>query len=407
MIKNKKIYASILILSLVSTGTYSSYAYFTDQSIKSENVISIAELDKEEGSLEVVEAKVNGDTLELKFSKRIYYPTDNILEGITGDNSILENSDVTIDKNFMYIKKTDGSFNIPDNKDEKNLPKISLENFEDRFGNKINAQDIYFYKSQDYTSTGILECIIEDKDVQTDVELIGSYVEGISSTPGTFARTSLEFINSDNETITMNIVSESRPGSEELSNNKEIKIIPSYGSSAHAEWAGDVLEIYLCYGKEYNEADIQEIVDNVINIDNYKRGIHEFDIERVVVDFNNENDVLRPTLETQEAMAVLGNAKNTIAGKKTRGSIDVNGDVSVTGRFNLKITDDNGLNIQETFLAIEGDSSQKLMTKIISNIHTEFDREKYIITLKDNNTRLDLTSKNDENTGLKIEIEKL
>ena len=61
---SKKIYIVLLILSLACKYTYSSYSYFTSQSVDVNNNISIGELEPEEGLQELVEANINGNILE-------------------------------------------------------------------------------------------------------------------------------------------------------------------------------------------------------------------------------------------------------------------------------------------------------------------------------------------------------
>lgn len=405
MIKNKKTYALIIALLIACTGSYSSYSYFTSQSIEENNKISIGELEPEEGLQELVEINVKGDTLELKFSKKLYYPTENISEGISGDKYIIDNTEATIEGSYLYIKKIEGEWILPTKRNEKNLPKISLENFEDRFGNKINPQDVYLYQSEDFAVTGNTNYIVVDKGSKTDVEVISSSIAGVSDITGINANTELVFNNSEEESIAMTIKVESKVEYEELANNKKIKIIPTYGSEEYSEWVGDTLEVYICYEKEYTEEQLQSAIDNVVNIDMLKARKHEFEILNIKVEFVEDSEVLKPVLGSEEVEAVLINAKNTIVGKNTRGSISINSIANITGRFKVKITDGEGLNIEETILAIKEETQQELMAKITAEILSKFDTKKYMLTAKDGNKRFDITSKESIDTGLNIEIE--
>lgn len=405
MIKNKKTYALIIALSVACTGTYSSYSYFTSQSIEENNKIAIGELEPEEGLQELIEANIKGNTLELKFSKKLYYPTENISEGISGDKYIVDNTEITMEGTSLYIKKSEGEWILPTKKNEKNLPKISLENFEDRFGNKINPQDIYLYQNEDFAVSGKVNYVVANKDSKTDVDIISSSIAGVSSIPGINASTELVFNNSKEESIAMTMKVESKAEYEELVNDKKIKIIPTYGSEEYSEWVGDTLEVYICYEKEYTEEQLQAAIDNVVNIDMLKARKHEFEILNIKVEFVDNTKVLKPMPETEEIEAVFINAKNTIAGKNTRGSISVKSIANSTGRIKIKITDNNGLNIEEIFLSIKEETQQELMSKITSDIISKFDTKKYMLTSKEGNTRFDITSKESINTELNIEVE--
>lgn len=405
MIKSKKIYALILALSLACTGTYSSYAYFTSQSVEGNNKISIGKLEPEEGLQELVEANIKGDTLELKFSKKLYYPTENVSEGVSGDKYIIDNTEVKIQGEYMYVKKLEGEWTLPIKRNEKNLPKISLENFEDRFGNKINPQDIYLYQSENFSSNGKVDYIVADKGSKTDAEIVSNSIAGVDAIPGVNANTELVFNNSEEESVAMTMKIESKAGYEELANDKKIKIISTYGSEEYSEWVDDTLEVYICYDKEYTQEQLQSAIDNVINLDLSKLRKHEFEISNIKVEFTDNTQVIKPIVGTEEVESVFMNAKNTIAGKNTRGSITIKTIPNNTGRFKLKVTDSEGLNIEETFLVIKGETQQELMTKITSEILNKFDTKKYMLTSKEGNTRFDITSKLSINTGLNIEIE--
>lgn len=407
MIKNKKIYALLLSLSVACASTYSSYAYFTSESIDSGSKILIGELEPEEGIQELIEASIKGNVLELKFSKRLFFQGENVRDCISGDNDVLENIEVSINGNSLLITKLNGNFTLPKNKEEKNLPKISIENFEDRFGNKINPQDIYLYEGEDFDLTGKVSYIVANKGSITDAEILSTSVPGVSATPGVYANSQLSFINSEEDIVTMNIGVQSKSELEETANGKMIKLIPTYGTDAYSEWVGDTLEVYLCYDVEYTEADIQRIVDEVINIDFNLLRNHEFGITKVNVKFDDNTKLIKPTMETEEALCVLEGAKNTIAGKNTRGSISIHSIANTTGRFKVKISDAEGIIAEETFLSIKEETQKQLMTKISSTILSKFDTKKYMIALKDGGTRLDITSKNAINTGLTVEIEKL
>lgn len=404
MIRNKKTYILILTLSIACASTYTSYSYFTSQSIEVNNSISIGELEPEEGLQEIIEANINGDILELKFSKMLFYVSENIYDGITGDKDILDNTEITIKDTSLYIKKLNGEWIIPNKKNEKNLPKISLENFEDRFGNKMKANDIYLYKDKDFNINGKLGYIVSDKGIKVDVEVLSTSVFGVNPIEGLNATTDLAFNNSLEESVVMTMKVESEVGYEELANNKKIKIISTYGSEEYSEWVDDTLEVYICYDKEYGQEGLQKAIDNVINLDLTKLRKHEFKILNIEVDFNGE-EVLKPVAGTPEVEATFINAKNTIEGKNSRGSISVKGTLNTTGRFKINIKDYEGLNIEETFIAIKGESTKEIMARVTSEILNKFDTNKYILTSKEDGTRFDITSRTGINTGLTIEVE--
>jgi len=404
MIRNKKTYILILTLSIACSSTYTSYSYFTSQSVEVNNNISIGELEPEEGLQEIIEANINGDILELKFSKMLFYVSENIYEGITGDKDILDNTEITIKDTSLYIKKLNGEWIIPNKKNEKNLPKISLENFEDRFGNKMKANDIYLYKNKDFNINGKLGYIVSDKGSKVDVEVLSTSVFGVNPIEGLNATTDLVFNNSLEESVAMTMNVESEIGYEELANNKKIKIISTYGSEEYSEWVDDTLEVYICYDKEYGQEGLQKAIDNVINLDLTKLIKHEFKILNIEVDFNGE-EVLKPVAGTPEVEATFINAKNTIDGKNSRGSISVKGTLNTTGRFKINIKDYEGLNIEETFIAIKGESTKEIMARVTSEILNKFDTNKYILTSKEDGTRFDITSRTGINTGLTIEVE--
>lgn len=400
---SKKIYIVLLILSLACKSTYSSYSYFTSQSVEVNN-ISIGELEPEEGVQELVEANINRNILELKFSKMLFYPSENIHEGITGDSDILDNTEVTIKDTSLYINKLNGEWIIPNKKNEKNLPKISLENFEDRFGNKMKAKDIYLYKSKDFNINGKLEYILSDKDSKVDTEILVTSIAGVNPIEGTNATTDLVFNNSTEESVAMTIKVESKAGYEEIANNKKIKIIPTYVNEEYSVWVDDTLEVYICYDKEYTQEKLQEAIDNVININLTRLRKHEFEISNIKVEFTG-NGMLKPVLGAEEFEATFMNAKNTIEGKNTKSSISIKDIINTTGRFKVKVKDSEGLNIEETFLAIKGESPKEVMSKVTSEVLNKFDTNKYILTLKEEGKRLDIISRKGINTGLIVEIE--
>ncbi|MGU8764432.1 hypothetical protein ACV3SS_12920 [Clostridium perfringens] len=144
MISKNKIIALILGVSLASSATYGSYAYFSGEySVK--NTVKIVELDPKESPFEISKISTRENSLVLEFSKKVFYSGENINSDIVGSETFLDNVEISIEGKEIIISKKDGEFLIPVGI-ENNLPSIKLNsNFEDRFGKDLEEITLYLY----------------------------------------------------------------------------------------------------------------------------------------------------------------------------------------------------------------------------------------------------------------------
>ncbi|MDM0964101.1 hypothetical protein QTI94_11165 [Clostridium perfringens] len=145
MISKNKIIALILGVSLASSATYGSYAYFSGEySVK--NTVKIVELDPKESPFEISKISTRENSLVLEFSKKVFYSGENINSDIVGSETFLDNAEISIEGKEIIISKKDGEFLIPVGI-ENNLPSIKLNsNFEDRFGKDLEEITLYLYE---------------------------------------------------------------------------------------------------------------------------------------------------------------------------------------------------------------------------------------------------------------------
>ncbi|GAA0067539.1 MAG: hypothetical protein E6748_12030 [Clostridium perfringens] len=152
MISKNKIIALILGVSLASSATYGSYAYFRGE-YSVENTVKIVELDPKESPFEVSKISTRENSLVLEFSKKVFYSGEDINSDIIGSETFLDNVEISIDGNELIISKKDGSFLIPVGI-ENNLPSIKLNsNFEDRFGKDLEEITLYLYEDSNGSIT--------------------------------------------------------------------------------------------------------------------------------------------------------------------------------------------------------------------------------------------------------------
>lgn len=152
MISKNKIIALILGVSLASSATYGSYAYFRGE-YSVENTVKIVELDPKESPFEVSKISARENSLVLEFSKKVFYSGEDINSDIIGSETFLDNVEISIDGNELIISKKDGSFLIPVGI-ENNLPSIKLNsNFEDRFGKDLEETTLYLYEDSNGSIT--------------------------------------------------------------------------------------------------------------------------------------------------------------------------------------------------------------------------------------------------------------
>ena len=144
MISKNKIIALILGVSLASSATYGSYAYFSGEySVK--NTVKIVELDPKESPFEISKISTRENSLVLEFSKKVFYSGEDINSDIVGSETFLDNTEISIEGKEIIISKKDGEFLIPVGI-ENNLPSIKLNsNFEDRFGKDLEEITLYLY----------------------------------------------------------------------------------------------------------------------------------------------------------------------------------------------------------------------------------------------------------------------
>ena len=124
MISKNKIIALILGVSLASSATYGSYAYFSGE-YSVENTAKIVELDPKESPFEISKISTRENSLVLEFSKKVFYSGEDINSDIIGSETFLDNAEISIDGKEIIISKKDGEFLIPVGI-ENNLPSIKL-----------------------------------------------------------------------------------------------------------------------------------------------------------------------------------------------------------------------------------------------------------------------------------------
>lgn len=145
MISKNKIIALILGVSLASSATYGSYAYFSGE-YSVENTVKIVELDPKESPFEISKISTRENSLVLEFSKKVFYSGEDINSDIVGSETFLDNTEISIEGKEIIISKKDGEFLIPVGI-ENNLPSIKLNsNFEDRFGKDLEEITLYLYE---------------------------------------------------------------------------------------------------------------------------------------------------------------------------------------------------------------------------------------------------------------------
>ena len=145
MISKNKIIALILGVSLASSATYESYAYFSGEySVKI--TVKIVELDPKESPFEISKISTRENSLVLELSKKVFYSGEDINSDIVGSETFLDNVEISIEGKEIIISKKDGEFLIPVGI-ENNLPSIKLNsNFEDRFGKDLEETNLYLYE---------------------------------------------------------------------------------------------------------------------------------------------------------------------------------------------------------------------------------------------------------------------
>lgn len=148
MISKNKIIALILGVSLASSATYESYAYFSGEK-SAKNNVGIVELDSKEGAFEVSKIRLREGALVLELSKRIFYTGEDLKIDVEGSEGFLDNTEIKIEGKEIILTKTEGEFVIPEGA-ENILPSIKLtSNFEDRFYQDLVEITMYLYKDNE------------------------------------------------------------------------------------------------------------------------------------------------------------------------------------------------------------------------------------------------------------------
>ncbi|WP_415320019.1 hypothetical protein ACSXEP_02200 [Clostridium perfringens] len=199
MISKNKIIALILGVSLASSATYGSYAYFSGE-YSVENTAKIVELDPKESPFEISKISTRENSLVLEFSKKVFYSGEDINSDIIGSETFLDNAEISIDGKEIIISKKDGEFLIPVGI-ENNLPSIKLNsNFEDRFGKDLEEITLYLYEDSNGSITWSLTNDYKgDEEIKSNNEIKED--EGVKPNNEIKDESSIENSNNEGENI--------------------------------------------------------------------------------------------------------------------------------------------------------------------------------------------------------------
>lgn len=199
MISKNKIIALILGVSLASSATYGSYAYFSGE-YSVENTAKIVELDPKESPFEISKISTRENSLVLEFSKKVFYSGEDINSDIIGNETFLDNAEISIDGKEIIISKKDGEFLIPVGI-ENNLPSIKLNsNFEDRFGKDLEEITLYLYEDSNGSITWSLTNDYKgDEEIKSNNEIKED--EGVKPNSEIKDESSIENSNNEGENI--------------------------------------------------------------------------------------------------------------------------------------------------------------------------------------------------------------
>ncbi|XZN28374.1 hypothetical protein ACSW9H_12995 [Clostridium perfringens] len=195
MISKNKIIALILGVSLASSATYGSYAYFSGEySVK--NTVKIVELDPKESPFEISKISTRENSLVLEFSKKVFYSGENINSDIVGSETFLDNVEISIEGKEIIISKKDGKFLIPVGI-ENNLPSIKLNsNFEDRFGKDLEEITLYLYGD---SNGNITWSLTNDQNGNKESQSNNEIKEEVIDQPNNEVKEESSIENSNNE----------------------------------------------------------------------------------------------------------------------------------------------------------------------------------------------------------------
>ena len=195
MISKNKIIALILGVSLASSATYGSYAYFSGEySVK--NTVKIVELDPKESPFEISKISIRENSLVLEFSKKVFYSGEHINSDIVGSETFLDNVEISIEGKEIIISKKDGEFLIPVGI-ENNLPSIKLNsNFEDRFGKDLEEITLYLYGD---SNGNITWSLTNDQNGNKESQSNNEIKEEVIDQPNNEVKEESSIENSNNE----------------------------------------------------------------------------------------------------------------------------------------------------------------------------------------------------------------
>ena len=194
MISKNKIIALILGVSLASSATYGSYAYFSGE-YSVENTAKIVELDPKESPFEISKISTRENSLVLEFSKKVFYSGEDINSDIIGSETFLDNAEISIDGKEIIISKKDGEFLIPVGI-ENNLPSIKLN----RFGKDLEEITLYLYEDSNGSITWSLTNDYKgDEEIKSNNEIKED--EGVKPNSEIKDESSIENSNNEGENI--------------------------------------------------------------------------------------------------------------------------------------------------------------------------------------------------------------
>ena len=143
MISKNKIIALILGVSLASSATYGSYAYFSGEySVK--NTVKIVELDPKESPFEISKISTRENSLVLELSKKVFYSGENINSDIVGSETFLDNVEISIeviDQPNNEVKEESSIENSNNEVEDIETPKSGDENTTPVEGKNLSKEE--------------------------------------------------------------------------------------------------------------------------------------------------------------------------------------------------------------------------------------------------------------------------
>ncbi|EJT6150308.1 TPA: hypothetical protein I9081_002152 [Clostridium perfringens] len=143
MISKNKIIALILGVSLASSATYESYAYFSGEySVK--NTVKIVELDPKESPFEISKISTRENSLVLELSKKVFYSGEDINSDIVGSETFLDNVEISIeviDQPNNEVKEESSIENSNNEVEDIETPKSGDENTTPVEGKNLSKEE--------------------------------------------------------------------------------------------------------------------------------------------------------------------------------------------------------------------------------------------------------------------------